>query len=71
MNGILRAGLNPMAGFLHSYQSGKPTLIYDLIEEFRSFVVDRGVFAMFNRGERLENGEDFLLTSEARKKTTP
>lgn len=68
MNAIIRAGLNPMAGFLHSYQSGKPTLIYDLIEEFRSFVVDRGVFAMFNRGERLENGEDFLLTSEARKK---
>ncbi|KHE91657.1 MAG: CRISPR-associated endonuclease Cas1 [Candidatus Scalindua rubra] len=68
LSAVIRAGLNPMAGFLHSYQSGKPTLTYDLIEEFRSFVVDRGIFAMFNRGERLENGEDGLLTLDARKK---
>lgn len=70
LNAVIRAGLNPMAGFLHSYQTGKPTLIYDLIEEFRSFAVDRGIFAMFNRGERLEQGEDYLLTSDARKKIT-
>jgi group II intron reverse transcriptase/maturase/CRISPR-associated endonuclease Cas1 len=70
LNAVIRAGLNPMAGFLHSYQSGKPTLTYDLIEEFRSFGVDRGIFSMFNRGERVENGEEGLLTSDARKKIT-
>lgn len=68
LNAIIKAGLNPMAGFLHSYQSGKPTLVYDLIEEFRSFVVDRGIFALLNRGEKLEQGEDSLLTPETRKK---
>lgn len=68
LNAIIWAGLNPMAGFLHSYQPGKPTLTYDLIEEFRSFVVDRGIFTMFNRGERLEQGKDDLLTSETRRK---
>lgn len=68
LNAIIRAGLNPMAGFLHDYQSGKPTLVYDLIEEFRSFIVDRGIFSMLNRGEKLLQGEDNLLTYESRKK---
>lgn len=68
LNATLKAGLNPMAGFLHSYQSGKPTLIYDLIEEFRPFTVDRGIFALFNRREKLEMDKEYLLTPEARKK---
>ena len=67
-NAIIKAGLNPMAGFLHSYQAGKPTLVYDLVEEFRAFAVDRGIFTLFNRGEKLEQGEDGLLTTETRKK---
>lgn len=68
LNAIIKAGLNPMVGFLHSYQHGKPTLVYDLIEEFRSFTVDRGIFTMLNRREKLEQGEDKLLTSETRKR---
>jgi CRISPR-associated protein Cas1 len=32
---VLLAGLNPSISFLHSEQPGKPTLIFDLIEEFR------------------------------------
>jgi group II intron reverse transcriptase/maturase/CRISPR-associated endonuclease Cas1 len=67
-NAIIRAGLNPMTGFLHSYQAGKPTLVYDLIEEFRALAVDRGIFTLLNRGEKLEQGEDGLLTAETRKK---
>lgn len=67
-NAIIRTGLNPMAGFLHSYQAGKPTLVYDLVEEFRAFAVDRGVFTLLNRGEKLEQGEDGLLTMVTRKK---
>lgn len=57
-----------MAGFLHSYQAGKPTLVYDLVEEFRAFDVDRGIFTLLNRGEKLEQGEEGLFTAETRKK---
>ena len=67
-NAIIRAGLNPMAGFLHSYQAGKPTLVYDLVEEFRAFAVDRGIFTLLNRGEKLVQGEEGLFTAETRKK---
>lgn len=67
-NAIIKAGLNPMTGFLHSYQTGKPTLVYDLVEEFRAFTVDRGIFTLLNRGEKLEQGEDGLLSTETRKK---
>lgn len=68
LNTIVKAGLNPMAGFLHSYQAGKPVLVYDLIEEFRSLIVDRGIFSMFNRGEKLKTDNEQLLTAETRKR---
>ena len=38
---LLRArGLNPQVGFLHPLRPGHPALVSDLIEEFRSIVVD-------------------------------
>jgi len=43
------AGLEPYAGFIHSDRSGRPSLVYDLIEEFRQPVVDRLVIKLFNR----------------------
>jgi CRISPR-associated protein Cas1 len=51
---ILLAGLNPCISFLHSFQDGKPTLAFDLIEEFRAQAVDRVIFGMITKGERLE-----------------
>jgi len=48
---VLNAGLEPYAGFLHTDRPGKPSLILDLIEEFRAPVVDRCVIAMCRRGE--------------------
>lgn len=48
------AGLDPYAGFLHVDRPGKPSLVLDLIEEFRQPVVDRVVLAFFNKGGRLE-----------------
>ena len=47
------AGLHPCISFLHSFQDGKPTLVFDMIEEFRSQAVDRVVFSMITKGERL------------------
>jgi len=46
------AGLNVQISFLHTPQYHKPTLVFDLIEEFRTQVVDRVVISMLNRGEK-------------------
>jgi len=51
---LVLAGLNPCISFLHSFQDSKPTLVFDMIEEFRSQAVDRVVFSMITKGERLE-----------------
>jgi len=67
-NAIIRAGLNPVAGFLHSYQAGKPVLVHDIVEEFRPMVVDRTIFSLINRGEKLSQEENGILTSETKKK---
>lgn len=47
---IVLAGLDPFAGFLHVDRSGKPSLVLDLVEEFRAPAVDRAVLAMVNKG---------------------
>ncbi len=49
----LNAGLEPFAGFMHVDRPGKPSLVLDLIEEFRQAVVDRSVIACFNLGREV------------------
>ncbi|MEW6233448.1 MAG: CRISPR-associated endonuclease Cas1 [Chloroflexota bacterium] len=51
---IVLAGLDPYAGFVHVDRAGKPSLVLDLVEEFRPSVVDRSVFALFNKGVELK-----------------
>lgn len=68
LNALIKSGLNPVSGFLHSFQHGKPVLVYDLIEEFRAEVVDRGIFTLLRRGEKLFQEDDGMLTPESRKK---
>ena len=46
---VILAGLDPYAGFIHADRAGKPSLVLDLIEEFRQMVVDRCVFALLNQ----------------------
>ncbi|MBM4289706.1 MAG: CRISPR-associated endonuclease Cas1 [Deltaproteobacteria bacterium] len=66
---LLLAGLNPHISFLHSFQDNKPTLAFDLIEEFRPQVVDRAIFSMLTRGEKLtQEKSGVLLTLESRRK---
>ena len=50
---VMNAGLEPFAGFLHVDRSGKPSLVLDLMEEFRQPVVDRAIFAWLNKGGQL------------------
>lgn len=46
---IVLAGLDPYAGFTHVDRPGKPSLVLDLIEEFRQAAVDRVVFGLANK----------------------
>ena len=50
---VMNAGLEPFAGFLHVDRSGKPSLVLDLMEEFRQPVVDRAIFSWLNKGGQL------------------
>ncbi|MBI4481495.1 MAG: CRISPR-associated endonuclease Cas1 [Acidobacteria bacterium] len=63
---VLNAGLEPFAGFLHVDRPGKPSLVLDLVEEFRQPVVDRVVLSHVNLGSavRLEEG---MLDVESRR----
>jgi len=63
---IMNAGLEPFAGFLHVDRPGKPSLVLDLIEEFRQPVVDRAVVAAIGRGIAIETREG-MLTDKTRK----
>lgn len=63
---VILAGLDPYAGFVHADRPGKPSLVLDLIEEFRQPVVDRTVFGMLNRGMKLEV-EQGRLTDASRR----
>lgn len=64
---IVVAGLDPYAGFLHTDRPGKPSLVLDLIEEFRQPVVDRCIFALCNQGTTLDMSDEGLLTLETRR----
>jgi CRISPR-associated protein Cas1 len=50
---VMNAGLEPFAGLLHVDRSGKPSLVLDLIEEFRQPVVDRAILSWLNKGGQL------------------
>ena len=63
---IVLAGLDPFAGFMHVDRPGKPSLVLDLIEEFRQQVVDRVVIAMLQKGTEIEVKEG-KLTDKTRK----
>ncbi len=44
-------GLDPYVGYLHADRPGRPSLALDLMEEFRSFLADRLVLSLINRGQ--------------------
>jgi len=48
----MNAGLEPFAGFMHVDRSGKPSMVLDLVEEFRQPVVDRAILTWINKGGR-------------------
>jgi len=55
-------GLNPYFGFMHKDKEKHPTLASDLLEEWRSVLIDSLVVAMINGNEIKK--EDFYMTNE-------
>ena len=51
------AGLDPYAGCLHSVEYGRPSLVLDLMEEFRPVLVDGLTLSLFNK--RIIRSTDF------------
>jgi len=64
---LSNAGAALHVSFLHQPDGRKPTLVFDLIEEFRQFFVDRTILAMFNRQEPIELDGSGLLTTASRR----
>jgi CRISPR-associated protein Cas1 len=64
---LVLAGLDPYGGFIHADRPGKPSLVFDLIEEFRQVVVDRTVFGLANKGVALDLDGKGLLVEKARR----
>lgn len=45
-NAVIKAGLEPYLGFFHVVRPGKPSLILDIMEEYRAWVVERSVIKL-------------------------
>ncbi len=73
LKAIAIVGLEPYAGFLHTDRSGKPSLIYDLSEEFKQSVIDRIIIRLVSRGQVKPEGfkwEGTRLRMDDKTKTT-
>lgn len=54
---LIRVGLDPYAGFIHSHEDNKPSMVFDFIEEFRQLIVDRPLIsAARSLSPRMEDG---------------
>jgi len=65
---IVLAGLDPYAGLLHADRPGKPSLVLDLIEEFRQAVVDRTLLGQVTRGWTIGRDEHGRLDAATRER---
>ncbi len=63
---LVHCGLSLNISFLHALDNEKPTLTFDMIEQFRTFIVDRTIVSMLNKNEPIKLGKDGLLTKKSR-----
>ena len=56
LSAVDNAGFEMYAGFFHVDRPGKPSLVLDLMEEYRAWVVDRVVIKLRSR---LESAKEF------------
>ena len=57
---VMNAGLEPFAGYMHVDRPGKPSLVLDLVEEFRQPIVDRAVLTLFTTGQKVSLDKGML-----------
>lgn len=62
---ILKVGLSPWVGFMHTQRSNKPSLALDLMEEFRPCIVDSLVLALVSKN--MLQMSDFEVTRDMTK----
>jgi len=55
-------GLHPYIGFLHSIRDGHPSLVSDILEEFRAPIIDSTVMNLIVRGSLKK--EDFIIAAD-------
>ena len=66
-------GLDPQVGYLHALRPGRPSLALDLMEEFRSMLVDRVVLSLINlqqiraRGFKTSESGAVIMDDDTRK----
>ncbi len=64
--GVLNAGMEPFAGFLHTDRPGKPSLVLDLSEPFKPRLVDRIIVSILNKRRSIKV-EEGVLNDTSRK----
>ena len=64
---LIKAGLGINISFLHSLNK-KPVLVFDIVEEFRTFIVDRAIVFALNKSDDIKVDVDGRLTKEAKKR---
>ncbi|MBV5278474.1 MAG: CRISPR-associated endonuclease Cas1 [Campylobacteraceae bacterium] len=64
---LIQSGVSLHISFLHALDDKKPTLVYDMIEEFRTFIVDRTIISMLNKSEPIKLDKEGFLTEVTRK----
>jgi CRISP-associated protein Cas1 len=52
LNAIINAGLEPYLGFFHQKRAGKMSLLFDLMEEYRAWIVDRSVIKLRSQSKK-------------------
>lgn len=63
---VIRARLNPNLSYLHKPENNRPSLVYDLIEEFRQQAVDKVIIAIITKCKNL-NVTDGQLDERTKK----
>jgi CRISPR-associated protein Cas1 len=64
---LVTAGLDPYFGIMHGSERDQGSLVFDLIEEFRSPFADRLVVALVGRGLKLGATDADRLRARARR----
>ncbi|MCL6445944.1 MAG: CRISPR-associated endonuclease Cas1, partial [Alicyclobacillus sp.] len=60
---VVAVGLDPLLGFYHQMEPGRPALVLDMMEPFRAIIADSVVLRVLNTGEITWN--DFYIGPES------